>query len=574
MFCIQGPPGTGKTTTLVEIILQLLARSACGAKILVVAPTNVAVDNILERLSDWDQYLPHNKVIRNANITKLEQIQLEFPKNKKYFWSEVLLRDPDMEHSRWEWEQANNAYNNSYNANSYKTYAEHSRKIVEAEKNARNNLTSAANVVFSTADSSGYSQYGIAKFDYVLVDEAAQCHLPSLLLPLSCAEKCVLIGDPQQLPPVIKNRENDNFKKSLMEMIYENPGAGSICAMLTEQYRMNKQIMAWPNKEIYDGKLTAHYSNATRRMRSLQPIIFVDSSECQWQETRSDNAFSVGNLYEAEIILKHSFELVMIHGIEPKDIGVITPYNFQAEIVKKKLKTKKATENIHVSTVDSFQGQARKVILVSLVRSNLHEEQKLSVGFLKDIRRMNVTVSRAEEHLFIVGDVKTLSQCSELKGFLEFMTDPQNADQRLGINYETQNSENFVDLRKNLSPNIPETFKLSLFSVLFEEDTKESFVFKYNEFSDEHKNDIRKVTDKYSHVIKTVIRWDKPGTSQYMKMTRYGKALNSGQSQANTNVSSIATQSDTSSSSLDEFPPSHYSDSELPQDDVSEEGVL
>ena len=270
-------------------------------------------------------------------------------------------------------------------------------------------------MILTTNSSAGSISLSNIQFDIAIIDEASQATIPSVLIPINKAEKFVLIGDHKQLPPVIFNNNTEYLKTSLFEELIINYEGQS--EELLIQYRMNKLLMEFPNRKFYENKLKCskksknYYLNCgvLEKYDSSSPLVFIDTSKHENnKESTLDYSHSYINDLEIEIVLD-IIKMYLNNGINPKNIGVISPYANQVRTINKKT-------NVDVKSVDGFQGGEKDIIIISLVRSNNDGD----IGFLKDMRRLNVSLTRAKKKLMIIGNRETLKINKDYKEFLEF----------------------------------------------------------------------------------------------------------------------------------------------------------
>jgi len=424
LFLIHGPPGTGKTTTLVEIALQLAER---GNKVLISADSNTAVDNFLEKLLQYRQ----DGVVRVGNITRIFDNLL--PYSLDYQVNELLNNIKELKElyskadklelqlSKYVKPTPGNRRGLSLeeivelskrgkgirgiSSKKMKKMAKYielnkelsavKNKINEYKNKALREVLDRSHIVFSTNSTAGSDILKDEDFDVVIIDEATQATEPSSLIPLIKAKKAILAGDHKQLPPTILSMKakEEGLEVSLFERMIELYKTHAI--MLKIQYRMHEEIMKFSNKYFYGGELIAH--PITSYELKEMPVMFIDVDGEEEQKKGSTSYF---NREEAEKV-KELVEYFLNLGFDEKDVGVITPYEDQVELIKNMLKDHPGVE---VSTVDGFQGREKEVIILSLVRAN----KKGNIGFLKDLRRLNVSLTRAKKHLVIIGNKKTL----------------------------------------------------------------------------------------------------------------------------------------------------------------------
>ncbi|SFP01699.1 IGHMBP2 family helicase [Hydrogenimonas thermophila] len=441
---IHGPPGTGKTTAVVETIVQLVKQ---GKKVLATADSNVAVDNMLERLSKKDE-INLVRVGHPARIDEsLEKFSLfslievdERSKRVKMMLEEVgklvevrnryskptpsRLRGMSKERVK-----KLSALGKSYRGVDIKTINSMAQWIKEDEKFEKffsaireleesivQDIISKADVVLSTNGMIGAEMFEGVTFDVTVIDEASQQMEPSTLLPMMRAKKVILAGDHKQLPPtVISNL--DTLKHSLFEKLMNREDITQ--TMLEIQYRMHKKIMDFPNQLMYDSKLKADKSVASSKLLleklpndqeiskivdPNRPIFFLDTSSSETgdnRETLQPKSTSYENIFEAKIVASIVKALVE-GGLDIDEIGVITPYLAQVKRIEKICEDEGVV--CEVKSVDGFQGREKEVIIISFVRSNVDN----SIGFLKDKRRLNVAMTRAKKKLIMIGDKTTL----------------------------------------------------------------------------------------------------------------------------------------------------------------------
>ncbi|PWA30451.1 hypothetical protein CCH79_00015310 [Gambusia affinis] len=421
---VHGPPGTGKTTTVVEIILQAVKQ---GQKVLCCAPSNVAVDNLVERLARCKA-----KVLRLGHPARLlESIQ-------KHSLDAILAQSDNANIIADIRKDIDKALVGMKKKSEKGERGNFKREIGELRKELRNRETAAIAEILKSADvvlstNTGACDDGPLKFlpaehfDWVVIDECAQALESSCWIALLKARKCILAGDYKQLPPTIKSQKAaaKGLSLSLMERLIQMYG-DSVVRMLTVQYRMNSAIMEWASKEMYNGRLTAHSSVEKHLLKDLlgvacveetsTPLLLIDTAGCGLGEMEIADEQSKGNQGEVDIVSLHIKSLTEA-GVKAKDIAVIAPYNLQVDLLRQKLSARHP--EMEIKSVDGFQGREKEAVVLSLVRSN----RKGEVGFLAEDRRINVAVTRARRHIAVVCDTQTVGNHAFLKSLVDHMTE-------------------------------------------------------------------------------------------------------------------------------------------------------
>ena len=389
---IHGPPGTGKTTTLVEAIVETLQRET---QVLVCAPSNAAVDWISEQLMRRGIH-----VLRVGNPLRMSDEMLDCSYERRY------AAHPDY-HELWNIRKSLRAGATGEQAQRMR------RRETELEIKINADLFEQASVVSCTLIGSAYRLMERHRFGTLFIDEAAQALEPACWAAILKADRVVMGGDHQQLPPTVKSLEaaRGGLADTLMQKVAALwPRAVSL---LTVQYRMNNDIMAFPSQWFYDGRLQAAPEVATRTVSPLDtPLMWLDTSALGHEEHENRNN-SLSNSDEARLVihtLRDYIEMLTPQKVENEriDFGIITPYRSQARLIRRLLKMqhyfRRLRRHITVGTVDGFQGQERDVIVISLVRDNAEGR----IGFLRDLRRMNVAMTRARMKLIVIGNATTL----------------------------------------------------------------------------------------------------------------------------------------------------------------------
>ncbi|CAM8883181.1 unnamed protein product [Rhodiola kirilowii] len=418
VFLLHGPPGTGKTTTVVEIILQEVKR---GSKILACAASNIAVDNIVERL------IPHRvKLVRVGHPARLLPQVLDSALDAQVLRGDNSALAKDI---RKEMKALNGKLLKTKDRNTKRDIRKE-LKILSKEERKRQQLAigdvlKTSDVVLTTLTGAASRKLENLTFDLVIIDEAAQALEISCWIALLKGSRCVLAGDHLQLPPTIQSSEAEKkgFGRTLFERL-ENLYGTEITSMLTVQYRMHELIMSWSSKELYNSKIEAHPSVAAHMLSDLEGVktsssteptlLLIDIAGCDMPE-KKDEEESTLNEGEAEVAIAHAKRLIE-SGVSASDIGIITPYAAQVVLLKMLRGNRDILQDLEISTVDGFQGREKDAIIISMVRSN----SKREVGFLSDHRRMNVAVTRARRQCCIICDSETVSNDAFLKRLVEY----------------------------------------------------------------------------------------------------------------------------------------------------------
>lgn len=458
LYLIHGPPGTGKTTTCVELIAQLSRR---GQKVLACADSNTAVDNLVEGLLDRGGV----QVVRIGHparvMPKLLEVTLDYlvERHPRY----VVVKEFRDEAMQWREEQAR------YLAPGARYRRGHSDsqilRMARTEKGARGlspeevqkmarwieiqqevirpllekarkieeelifTTIANANVVCTTNATAGSDLLAGWTFDTVVIDEATQATEPSCIVPMIRGKKYILAGDHKQLPPTVLSQEalQGGLGKSLFERLLEIYPVNEVSSLLTVQYRMNEVLMRFPSRYFYGGRVVADPSARNRRLSDLYsdearretskfpempipdviveaalsdvPLVFINTAGL-CPEHQKPGSLSRENPGEAYLALAVARRLIN-RGLSAQDIGIIAPYRDMVE----RLRSLHPTPDLEAHTVDGFQGREKEVIILSLVRSN----RERYVGFLEDLRRLNVSMTRARRKMIVIGDQDTVS---------------------------------------------------------------------------------------------------------------------------------------------------------------------
>lgn len=403
VMVVHGPPGTGKTTTLVEAIYETLHRES---QVLVCAQSNMAVDWISEKLVDRGV-----NVLRIGNPTRVNDKMLSFTYERKF------ESHPDYP-QLWAIRKAIRDLRGQKKRSSENYHQKMERlksRATEIEIRINAELFGEARVIASTLVGSANRLLEGQKYATLFIDEAAQALEAACWIPIRRCSRVIFAGDHQQLPPTIKSLPalKGGLGKTLMERVVENKP--EVVTLLTVQYRMNEEIMRFSSDWFYHGRVESAPQIKYRGILDYDtPMEWVDTSELGEKEQFVGESFGRINKTEAELTLKtlqdYFTKIGKVRILEEQiDVGVISPYRAQVQylrlLVKKREFFKPYRRLITINTVDGFQGQERDVILISLVRSN----DEGQIGFLRDLRRMNVAMTRARMKLIILGDSITMT---------------------------------------------------------------------------------------------------------------------------------------------------------------------
>ena len=399
---VHGPPGTGKTTTLIEGIIQLIKN---GEKILVSAPSNTAVDNLAKGLLQQGV-----KLLRVGNASKADEMIFAHTPEGKLSNSKQQKEIKQLRQRAEEFRKMALKYKRSFG----KAEREQRQLLFKEVKNIRTEIKKLQayneEKLFEEADVIAGTPIGIydagvdhLHFHTLVLDEAGQCIEPLAWCIFPLAEKIVLAGDHWQLPPTVLNHEAARlgFNRSILEVVVK---AVDPVFLLNTQYRMKEVIAGFSNNYFYNNQLLspAHLQNTGTH------ITFIDTAGSGYNEEHGADGSSLQNKGELAIVQK----LLETEELDPLKTAFISPYAGQVAAAKEVL-----SKQLRISTIDSFQGQEKENIIISLVRSNDDGD----IGFLKDYRRMNVAITRAKEQLFIIGDSATIGADVFYNAFLTYI---------------------------------------------------------------------------------------------------------------------------------------------------------
>lgn len=415
---IHGPPGTGKTTTIVELICQAVEK---GQKVLACAPSNTAVDNLLEKLIDARQ-----KAVRLGHPARVDVRLHDHTLDGLVARHELMSLVREMQREAESLFRQAGKFTRAKPAHGAKREMRQDARRLKAdarllEQQAVDSVIDGANVVCATT-TLDESLLGDRRFDLVVIDEACQSTEPGCWIPILRADRLVLAGDHCQLPPTVLSKQaaQEGLEVSLLERLAGLHG-DRITRRLNVQYRMHDQIMSFSSQQFYEGTLESHSSvcshllsdldQVDEQLVTMEPVTFIDSAGAGWDEELEPDGLSKRNIQEGELVLRKITELQEA-GLRGRDIAVIAPYAAQVRW----LRQNSPDERVEIDTVDGFQGREKEAVIISMVRSNAEGE----IGFLADARRMNVALTRARRKLIVIGDSATVGGNEFFAAMLEY----------------------------------------------------------------------------------------------------------------------------------------------------------
>ena len=421
---VHGPPGTGKTTTLVAAIRSLLRRDE--GQVLVVAPSNTAVDLLSEKLVDAGV-----DVLRIGNPARVSEKLFSLTLDSKMAEHGAMKEIKRLKKKAGEFKDMAHKYKRNFGQaerEQRKALFDEARNILrEVERTEQfilDDVIGKARVIAATLVGANHYTVRNLRYTTVLIDEAGQALEPACWIPILKGPRLVLAGDHCQLPPTIKSESAARKGLSttlLKKCVTLHPEAVSL---LEEQYRMHERIMGYSSEVFYDRRLKAHPTVAQHVLFAGEaPLIFVDTAGCGFDERQEGTGLT--NPEEAAFLIRHATKLVAeLHSRYPGDdfptMGVISPYRNQVHLLQDLVRTapdlREHADKITVNTIDSFQGQERDIVYIGMTRSNADSR----IGFLSDTRRMNVAMTRARKKLVVIGDSATLSAIPFYAGFIAY----------------------------------------------------------------------------------------------------------------------------------------------------------
>jgi len=417
---VHGPPGTGKTTTLVQAIVALSARDR--TPVLVCAPSNTAVDLLSERLTDAGL-----NVLRVGNPAKVSEQLQSLTLDSRMAEHATMKEIKRLKKKAAEFRNMAHKYKRSFGPaerEQRKALFDEARKVLnEVERMEQyiiDDILARAQVVTATLVGANHYTVRNLRYSTAVIDEAGQAIEPACWIPALKARRLILAGDHCQLPPTIKAEEA--LSNTLMEKLVKRfPEA---VVLLEEQYRMHEQIMGYSSEHFYQNRLRAHPTVAGHTIFDGSPALsFIDTAGCGYDEKAEGTGIT--NPEEAAFLVRHVRQLAahLAEYYPPKDfptLAIISPYRHQVQLLQDLIASstdlKPYAGKIAVNTIDSFQGQERDVVYIGMTRSNADSR----IGFLSEIRRMNVAMTRARKRLVIIGDSATLSRLPFYAGLIAY----------------------------------------------------------------------------------------------------------------------------------------------------------
>jgi len=415
---IHGPPGTGKTTSVAAFIRQAVRR---GEKVLACAPSNTAVDNLLERLVDCGQ-----RVVRIGHPARVKDELRSHTLDALVESHDSMRLAKDLSREAEELYRQADRYTRAKPARGAKQDLRREARQIKAdsrqlERQAIDHVLDGADVICATTSIDNVV-LGDRSFDWVVIDEACQCTESACWVPLQRGRRILLAGDHCQLPPTVISTvaAREGYSRSMLERLVETHGA-AITRQLDVQYRMHEAIMRFSSAQFYQDTLQADTTVQCHLLSDLpdvtstpltdEPLTYIDTAGADYDEEQELDGASRRNPAEGHLVLEKVRQLLEA-GLPAADIAVIAPYAAQVRWLREHAPDRE----LEIDTVDGFQGREKEAVVVSLVRSN----PKGEIGFLADIRRMNVALTRARRKLIVVGDSATLGGHPFYAALLEY----------------------------------------------------------------------------------------------------------------------------------------------------------
>lgn len=425
---IHGPPGTGKTTSLVQAIRLTLQTEK---QVLVCAPTNSAIDLITEKLVEIGV-----DVLRLGHPARMSEELLSSSVDGRVAASPYYKDIKNLRRNAEEYFRMAGKYKRVFGKEDAKQRAAFYTEAKSCLKEARlledfvtDELFNSVKVICCTPVTSSHRALARKRFNTLFFDEASQALEPMVWIPLLKCKRLILCGDHFQLPPVVKSIEakKGGLDETMLDRCMKYPETVSL---LTRQYRMSSAIMGFSNSYFYGSELVADESVTDQCLVNDdesylgKSIEFIDTAGCSFDEIQNPETLSYFNPKEGAVLFRHLEQLLSDYSqsanATPIDIGIISPYKEQREWLKDNVGeidlNKDQLASLAIKTIDGFQGEERDVIYISLVRSNERQE----IGFLSDLRRMNVAITRARKKLVVIGDSSTIGSNPFYQSFLEY----------------------------------------------------------------------------------------------------------------------------------------------------------
>jgi superfamily I DNA and/or RNA helicase len=421
---VHGPPGTGKTTTLIEAIKTLIHSGE--KRILVTAPSNTAVDLLSEKLAEAGL-----NVLRVGNPARVSEHLMALTLDRKVAAHPEVKEIKKLKKQASAYKDMAHKYKRSFGKaerDQRKALFQEAYKILKdvtkVEQYIIEDITEKAQVVAATLVGANHHTVRHLRYNTVCIDEAGQALEPACWIPVLKAKKLVLAGDHCQLPPTIKSEAaaRGGLALTLMEKLI--PLHPKSVVMLEEQYRMHEVIMGFSSQAFYHNALTAHASVAGHLVfPEDEPLKFIDTAGCGYDEVVEQT--QVSNPDEVRLLMKTLLHMLTdisarLPQSDMPSIALIAPYKAQLALIKSQFQNtpelQEFAHKISMNTIDSFQGQERDIVFISMTRSNAEGK----VGFLSDTRRMNVAMTRARKKLVVIGDSATLCRHPYYSDFISY----------------------------------------------------------------------------------------------------------------------------------------------------------